>query len=186
MVNNKFAIYNVDTNRKASAKQIYAVARHFAKLQSKTDAEAFKLTKVFGAIMMKFNAEHCETPITHGDIAKFFELEKVPAKFVEQITSKAPKASTKPKASAKTSTKSEAPKPTKTSTKSKDAPKPKASEQSVEDFEATLQGLRKRINVAEMSIELIEDKVEAHDKKLASMDAKFDILMAFLETNPDA
>ena len=162
MVNNKFAIYNVDTNRKASAKQIYAVARHFAKIQSKTDAEAFKLTKVFGAIMMKFNAEHCETPITHGDIAKFFELEKVPAKFVEQITVQAPKTSTKSKASAKTQPKVEKEK----------VSQPKASTQSVEDFKA-------RLNK-------VEKNIEAHNKRLASMDAKLDILMAFLETNPDA
>jgi hypothetical protein len=171
MVNNKFAIYNVDTNRKASAKQIYAVARHFAKLQSKTDAEAFKLTKVFGAIMMKFNAEHCETPITHGDIAKFFELEKVPAKFVEQITMQAPKASKKPKASAKTSTKSEKVIVAKTA----DTPKVKAaktSDQSLTDFKARLDALA--------------SKQAETDKRLASIDAKMDLIMAFLETNPDA
>lgn len=165
----KAELYNVDTNRVATAKQVYAVARHFAKIQSKTAAEAYKLTKVFGAIMMKFNAEHSATPITHGDIAKFFELEKVPAKFVEQITTKAPKArkaSPKPKASAKEKAKPKA------------STAPKASTQSVEDFKARLEAIDARFNK-------VEATVESHGKKLASMDAKLDILMAWLETNPE-
>jgi hypothetical protein len=64
----------------------------FGRLHGATPSEAFRLGKVFGAIMLKFNAEHCKTPITHGDISKFFELDKVPAKFLERITVRAPKA----------------------------------------------------------------------------------------------
>jgi len=157
---NKAELYNTDNNRVATAKQLYAVARHFAKIQSKTDAEAYKLTKVFGAIMMKFNAEHSATPITHGDIAKFFELKKVPAKFVEQITSKAPKASPKPVAKEKA----------KPETQEKKTA-PKASEQSLTDFKARLEAIDARFN-----------KVE---KKMSTMEAKLDILMAWLETNPE-
>lgn len=188
----KAKLYNVDGNRVATAKQIYAVSRHFAALQSKTAGEAYKLTKVFGAIMMKFNAEHSATPITHGDIAKFFELEKVPAKFVEQITRKAPKASPKPKASVKTSTKSEAPKATKASTKPKETPKPKASEQSVDDFKARLESLGSRVTKVEklseankLKVAMLRSDWDIHAKKISTMEAKLDILMAWLETNPE-
>jgi hypothetical protein len=85
----KASLYNVDGNRVATSKQLYAVGNHFGKLHGATPSEAFRLGKVFGAIMLKFNAEHCKTPITHGDISKFFELDKVPAKFLERITVRA-------------------------------------------------------------------------------------------------
>jgi hypothetical protein len=109
----KASLYNVDGNRVATSKQLYAVGNHFGKLHGATPSEAFRLGKVFGAIMLKFNAEHCETPITHGDISKFFELDKVPAKFLERITVRAPK----------TSKKSSVAKTAKTSKKSSEIPK---------------------------------------------------------------
>ena len=157
----KAALYNVDGNRVATAKQLYAVGSHFGRLHGATPSEAFRLGKVFGAIMLKFNAEHCKTPITHGDISKFFELDKVPAKFLERITVRAPKA-------AKTSKKSIAAK--KTSEKSSETPK--VSDSSLTDFKARLDALA--------------SKQAETDKKLASIDAKMDLIMAFLETNPDA
>lgn len=163
----KAKLYNVDSNRTATAKQCYAVGRHFGKLHGSTPAEAFKLGKVFAAILMKFNAEHSDTPITHGDVSKFFELDKVPAKFLERISVRAPK----------TSKKSSAPKPAKTSKKSSETPK--ASDQSLTDFKARLDAIESRFNK-------VETVVESHDKKLASIDAKMDLIMAFLETNPDA
>ena len=118
--------------------------------------------------MLKFNAEHCETPITHGDVSKFFELDKVPAKFLERITVRAPKTSKKSIAAktAKTSKKSEA----KPQPKVEDTPK--ASDSSLTDFKARLDALA--------------SKQAETDKKLASIDAKMDLIMAFLETNPDA
>jgi hypothetical protein len=61
----KASLYNVDGNRVATSKQLYAVGNHFGKLHGATPSEAFRLGKVFGAIMLKFNAEHCKTPITH-------------------------------------------------------------------------------------------------------------------------
>ena len=157
----KASLYNVDGNRVATPKQLYAVGNHFGKLHGATPSEAFRLGKVFGAIMLKFNAEHCETPITHGDVSKFFELDKVPAKFLERITVRAPK-------KAKTSKKSIAAK--KTSEKSIETPK--ASDSSLTDFKARLDALA--------------SKQAETDKKLASIDAKMDLIMAFLETNPDA
>ena len=151
----KASLYNVDGNRVATSKQLYAVGSHFGRLHGATPSEAFRLGKVFGAIMLKFNAEHCETPITHGDISKFFELDKVPAKFLERITVRAPKA-------AKTSKKSIAAK--KTSEKSSETPK--ASDSSLTDFKARLDALA--------------SKQAETDKKLASIDAKMDLIMAFL------
>ena len=171
----KASLYNVDSNRVATPKQLYAVANHFAKIHADTSSGAFRLSKVFGAILLKFNAEHSETPITHGDVSKFFELDAVPQKFLERISVRAPKAT-------KTSTKSVEPskkviKAKKTSAKSE--PKTvKASTQSVEDFKARLEAIDARFNK-------VEATVESHGKKLASMDAKLDILMAWLETNPD-
>ena len=172
----KAKLYNVDGNRVATSKQLYAVGSHFGRLHGATPAEAFRLGKVFGAIMLKFNAEHCDTPITHGDVSKFFELDKVPAKFLERITVRAPKTSKK-SAAKKTSEKSIVAKTAKTSKKSSEIPK--ASDQSLTDFKARLDAIETRFNK-------VETAVEAHDKKLASIDAKMDLIMAFLETNPDA
>ena len=175
----KASLYNVDSNRPATAKQLYAVANHFAKIHASTSSGAFRLSKVFGAILLKFNAEHSETPITHGDVSKFFELDAVPQKFLERISVRAPKAK-------KTSTKSNEkvivarkastkPKAKKTTTQPKVV---KASTQSVEDFKSRLEAIDARFNK-------VEAAVESHDKRLASMDAKLDILMAWLETNPE-
>ena len=180
----KASLYNVDSNRPATAKQCYAVGRHFAKIHASTPSGAFRLSKVFAAILLKFNAEHSETPITHGDISRFFELETVPQKFLERISVRKPaKTSKKSKVTKaeKTSTKSSekviiARKAKKTSEKSESAPK--ASTQSVEDFKARLEAIDARFNK-------VETAIESHDKKLASMDAKLDILMAWLETNPE-
>jgi hypothetical protein len=179
----KASLYNVDGNRVATSKQLYAVGNHFGKLHGATPSEAFRLGKVFGAIMLKFNAEHCDTPITHGDVSKFFELDKVPTKFLERITVRAPKAaktSKKSIAAKKTSEKSEkviVAKTAKTSKKSSEMPK--ASDQSLTDFQARLDAIDARFNK-------VETAVKSHDKKLASIDAKMDLIMAFLETDPDA
>ena len=151
----KASLYNVDGNRVATPKQCYALGRHFGQLHGDTPSEAFRLSKVFAAILLKHNAEHSDTPITHSDVSKFFELDKVPAKFLERITVRAPK---KTKATKKTSTKS--------------VETPKASDSSLTDFKARLDALA--------------SKQAETDKKLASIDAKMDLIMAFLETNPDA
>jgi hypothetical protein len=158
----KASLYNVDGNRVATSKQLYAVGNHFGKLHGATPSEAFRLGKVFGAIMLKFNAEHCETPITHGDVSQFFELKTVPTKFLERITTRTPAKTTK------TSKKSIAAK----TAEPKASQKVKASDQSLTDFKARLDALA--------------SKQAETDKKLASIDAKMDIIMAFLETDPDA
>ena len=172
----KNSIYNVDSNRPATAKQLYAAGRHFGTLQGKDAKEAYGLSKVFGAIMLKFNAEHCDTPITHGDVSKFFELEAVPPKFVKQITARA-KPSKKVTKVAKV-TKTAAPSKKVVKAVMPDT-KPKASEQSVSEFEQRLAKLSTRVDK-------VEETGNANAKRLATMEAKLDVMMAWLETNPDA
>lgn len=154
-------LFAAETNRTATVKQLYAVASHFAKI---TDP---KLYKVYGAILMKFQAEHKDTPITWKDINTFLNIKTVPKKFADMITKK----SEKPKAS-KTVKKSE-PKPVVKTTVVKKETKvsKKASEMSVEEFANKLNNITSRV-----------DNLE---KKMATMDTKMDIMMAWLETNPD-
>ena len=52
---NTFA--NIDSNRIASKKQIWAVANHFATLQATVPSERYGLTKVFNAILNKHHAD---------------------------------------------------------------------------------------------------------------------------------
>lgn len=191
-MNNLRAYQLVDTNKTATTKQLYAVASHFAKLE-----DNFSLRKVFGAIFLKFNAEHSDTPITMGDVSKFLELKKVPVKFSKLVNTKAKKAkpSKKPTVSKKvivaegTVTKemlSEAekeiaqeksqPKVAKPKVhKSTTSAKPKASEQSLKDFEERLKSLKGRMDNAE--------KVNnEQDLRLEMIERKMDMFMAFLES----
>ena len=162
-MNNLRAYQLVDTNRTATVKQLYAVAGHFAKLENN-----YSLRKVFGAILLKFNAEHSDTPITMGDVSKFLELKKVPVKFSKLVNTKKPTVSKKvaPKEKAKVENKSEV-KPK--------VSKPKASEQSLKDFEERLKSLKGRVDNAE--------KVNnEQDLRLEMIERKMDMFMAFLES----
>jgi hypothetical protein len=91
-MNNSFA--NIDSNRIASKKQIWAVANHFAAIQATVPSERYGLTKVFNAILNKHHADQ-DSHMTHGDIQEFFEYDLVPKQFAELIQAKK---STKPKA----------------------------------------------------------------------------------------
>lgn len=102
-MNNSFA--NIDSNRIASKKQIWAVACHFAGIQADAASERYGLTKVFNAILNKHHADQ-DSHMTHGDIQEFFEYDMVPKQFAELIQAKKP---TKPKA-AKKATKTSKPK----------------------------------------------------------------------------
>tara|TARA_R110001632_G_scaffold73781_8_gene169535 strand:- start:3900 stop:4409 length:510 start_codon:yes stop_codon:yes gene_type:complete len=98
---NKFS--NIDTNRIASAKQVYAVASHFANIHASVPSERFGLTKCFNAIINKFYNDQ-DAHLTHGDIQEFFEFQVVPDYFVSLLRTKAkPKArpKAKPKAAKK-------------------------------------------------------------------------------------
>ena len=149
---------NVDGNRIASTRQLYAVAKHFGKIGGKTSTESYRLSKVFSAILLKFQAEHAETPITHADVGRFFEAETVPKKFLNMMTSKPVKAKRVVK---------DAPKPKTTAAK-----KIQANTSELKEFQARFDAITKR--------------QDATDKKLATFEAKLDIIMAYLETDPDA
>ena len=149
---------NVDGNRIASTRQLYAVAKHFGKIGGKTSTESYRLSKVFSAILLKFQTEHAETPITHADVGRFFEAETVPKKFLNMMTSKPVKAKRVVK---------DAPKPKTTTAK-----KIQANTSELKEFQARFDAITKR--------------QDATDKKLATFEAKLDIIMAYLETDPDA
>jgi len=149
---------NVDGNRIASTRQLYAVAKHFGKIGGKNPTESYRLSKVFSAILLKFQNENTETPITHADVGRFFEAETIPKKFTNMMTSKPVKAKKVVK---------DTPKPKTTTAK-----KIQANTSELKEFQARFDAITKR--------------QDATDKKLATFEAKLDIIMAYLETDPDA
>jgi hypothetical protein len=164
---NKVELYNVPSNKTASTKQIYAVANHFAKI---TDpSKAWQLKKVYGAIMLKYNAENSKTPITHGDINIYFSVKEVPAKFLDKIKVSKNVKAVKPSTPAKAVKTSPPVKAVKPSTPTK-AVKP--SDESLKQFTDRLAKL--------------SEKQDKTDKRVSLLESKIDILMAFLETDPDA
>ena len=155
---------NVDGNRTASSRQLYAVAKHFGKIGGKTSTESYRLSKVFSAILLKFQNENTETPITHADVSRFFEAETVPKKFLSMMTSKPVKAK-------------------KTKAVIKDTPKPKAKKATPAK---KIQADTSELSEFQARFDAITKRQDATDKKLATFEAKLDIIMAYLETDPDA
>ena len=151
---------NVDGNRTASTRQLYAVAKHFGKIGGKNPTESYRLSKVFSAILLKFQTEHAETPITHADVGRFFEAETIPKKFTNMMTSKPVKAK-------------------KNKAVIKDTPKPKTTAKKIQANTSELKEFQARFDA-------ITKRQDATDKKLATFEAKLDIIMAYLETDPDA
>ena len=107
---------SIDSSRKATPRQISAIANRFAKLTNPEDS--WMLTKKYTAVLYRFQQESGKD-LTHGEIQKFFACRKVPKNFADMLTTtETPKESQKtPKPSTKA--------PAKTSKKS--SPKPKAS-----------------------------------------------------------
>lgn len=173
------SLYNVDTNRPATVKQLYAVANHYAKLHDSEKAYTFR--KIFGAILLKFQNENSKTPITMGDVTIMLTSTEVPTKFAKQITKR--KEPSK-KVAQKTTTKV-----VKVSTKlvakpkAKTVVKPKASELSVEDFKKKFEALASKVKQHDTQL------VEA-EKRMTNLEAKLDIIAsqfeAFLTTDADA
>lgn len=167
---------NIEINptQSATVKQLYAVGKHFAKLNASNSSEAWMLSKAYPAAMMRWNAEHSTTPITMGDIQTWFEGDKVPTKFTKMLTVQKPAA----KAASKTSKKSPTPKP-----KAKAAPKPKASskpsEMPVGDFKDHFEKITGRVF-------RLEESIKDHSQRLSGLDAKLDIIMAYITETPDS
>lgn len=159
-----------DATANANGKQIYMVGRHFAELTGETPKEIYGLSKVFPAVMLKWNAEHSTTPITMGDINTWKSGNKVPAKFTKMITVKKPKAKAAPKAS---------PKP-KATTKPKAEPKPKAT------TKASAKPSEMPVGDFKDHFEKITGRVFRLEKDMATMNSKLDIIMAYVTETPDS
>ncbi len=155
---------NVDGNRPASSRQLYAVARHFGEVGGNDQGESYRLQKIYSAILLKFQNEHTETPITHSDVSRFFESSEVPKKFVKMINAKPVKAKKVIKDTPKTTPK--------VTPKATSAKKIQANTSELSEFQARFDAIAKR--------------QDATDKKIATFEAKLDIIMAYLETDPDA
>jgi pectate lyase len=96
---------NIDNNRIATARQVYAVACHFANIHSKSPSERFGLTKVFNAILNK-SYKDSDSYMTHGDATDFLEHQVVPNQFIHMVSKpKAQKKSVKKSSTKKSSTK---------------------------------------------------------------------------------
>lgn len=165
------AIEITDPAANANGKQIYMVGRHFAELKGETPKEVYGLSKVYPAVMLRWNAEHSETPITMGDIDTWKKGTKVPAKFTKMIQVK------KPTAKAKAAPKKSTPKPKQAPAKTKAAPKP--SEMPLGDFKDHFEKITGRVY-------RLEQATEDHSTRLATLDAKLDVIMAYITEEPDS
>lgn len=163
---------NVDGNRPASSRQLYAVARHFGKVGGNDQGESYRLQKIYSAILLKFQNEHTETPITHSDVSRFFESSEVPPKFVKMINTKPVKAKRVIKDTPKVSKPKAEKAIPKVTPKVTPAKKIQADASELSEFQARFDAITKR--------------QDATDKKLSTFEAKLDIIMAYLETDPDA
>ena len=166
MVNETYA--NVPGNKVATYKQLKALGFKFANLHG--GSNTYGMSKVFTAILVKYQNENPKTPITHTDVQNFFEAKEIPAKFVKQIKVKGQASKSSKKTVKVVKTEPKAPKATKTPKESKPTETPKesvASTQSVEDFKNSLNSLKTRITDVE--------------KRQATLETKFDLLWAFVQ-----
>lgn len=159
-----------DTTAKASVRQLYKLGGHFASIVGQTPSEVYGLTKRFPAALQRWQAEHEDTYITMGDVNTFLASTKVPAKFVKMVTDKKPTAK-KSKAAPKPKAKAKAP------AKTKAAPKP--SEMPIGDFKDHFEKITGRVY-------RLEQASEEHGKRLATLDAKLDVIMAYITEEPDS
>ena len=134
---------SIDSSRKATPRQISAIANRFAKLTNPKDS--WMLTKKYTAVLYRFQQESGKD-LTHGQIQKFFACRKVPKNFADMLTT-----TETPKESQKTSTKSSKPStkaPTKTSKK------PKASSETSE-----LEALKAQMAELQATVAFIAKKI---------------------------
>jgi len=113
---------SIDANQIATARQVFAVASHFANIQASSPSERYGLTKVFNAVLNK-HYKDSDSFMTHSDVSEWFEWDCVPEQFLHMISTKKSKA--KPKASKKVKAKASAePKASKAPKKSTTSKKP--------------------------------------------------------------
>ncbi len=138
----------IDANKIATPKQIWAVANRFASMCAAEKSERYGLTKVYNAIL---NSLHGEAKLTHADIQSYFETETVPKNIQSRIKSK-----TAPKPKAK-----------KTSKKSK-----KAEPEIVDFIERTAKPVEPVKRVAENS------NVKKINARIDDMENRFETLVS--------
>ena len=149
----------IDSNKIASAKQVYGVACHFANVASETPSQRYGLTKVFNAILNKFYGDQ-DAHMTHGEVTNFFEHQVVPTQFLELV--RKPKAVKKVKAKAK----------------------PKA--QTVQQAEIALdinkpKAKAKKVTVENSVAKKLDNRVNALETKVSDMDSKLDAMLKILQ-----
>ena len=130
---------SIDSNKIATARQVFAVASHFASIKASSPSERYGLTKVFNAIINK-HYKDSDSFMTHSDVSEWFEWDCVPEQFLHMISTKKSKAKAKPKASRKIKA-SENPKASKAPKKSTTSKAPKKSStltQRVDSLEAKM------------------------------------------------
>ena len=129
---------SIESSRKATPRQISAIANRFAKLTNPKDS--WMLTKKYTAVLYRFQQESGKD-LTHGEIQKFFKARKVPQNFTKMLTT--------------TETPKEPPKSSKPSTKApkKSSPKPKASPKVSETSE--LEALKKQVADLTAAVQLL-------------------------------
>ena len=89
---------SIDSNKIATARQVFAVASHFASIKAFSPSERYGLTKVFNAVLNKHYRDS-DSFMTHSDVSEWFEWDCVPEQFLHMISTKKSKAKAKPKAS---------------------------------------------------------------------------------------
>ena len=200
---------NIPAEQQATSKQFFAITNHLAKLQADDDkSKVFALTKVMRAIVNNIydyngkptTIERTGTVLTHGRVQELFKASEVPAEIVEKISldlsAQKPtvsKAKAKPKASAAKKTRAK-----KAPVKSKEASNVKPtnvapSKMSTGDFKDHFEKITGRVFRLESKLEQTtaelaqtDDVVCLLDDKISLMESKLDILMAGLESNPEA
>ena len=148
----------IDSNRIASAKQVYAVSCKFAGISSKTPSERYGLTKVFNAILNKFYADQ-DAHMTHGEVTDFLEHQVVPKQFLDLVR--------KPKAVKKIKVKA----------------KPKA--QTVQQAEIALDSKKpkaapKKSTPVNSVAKKMDDRITTLETKVSEVDTKLDAILAIL------
>ena len=79
---------DIDQNKIATNKQLYAVSAKFANIQAETPSDRFPLTKVFYAIIRKYFEDH-DCKMTHGEATDYLEnWQEVPEEFKSQLKAK--------------------------------------------------------------------------------------------------
>lgn len=142
----------IDNNKLASAKQVYGVACHFARIDSTAPSERYGKQKVYYAILND-HYDKSNTKMTHGEVTDFFEHQEVPKQF--KILIKKPKASKKVKA--QTVQQAEI---------ALDSKKPKTS---------------KKTAAKNSVAKDLDNRVNALETKVSGMDSKLDAMLKILQ-----